>query len=282
MALRRIPRGSSGVAKVWTAGLSVTMIPKLIRVTVYDEYQLKDLFGKLLVYKLLIKPILLIANVLIIVLMPLTPLFVWMPIMRYTSTTRHVFPPPETPEIEAINGSHYISSQQVFVPPWGVAVDSGLLYILDCVTVSIAIVMLNLILFELHPAVVRILWREERIRMSVNIGTGFAYAVSSCSLLPNAHHIAFQLARVLTLILVCHIDAYTLRNRLRMLPQLQENKKQMLIRQIWLISFMIAFAYDLMNHTLLLYISDNKVVLTLNLTNPMNGNKMAITNTQPV
>ena len=135
-------------------------------------------------------------------------------------------------------------------------------------------------------AMIKLLWRESRVRVVTTIGSSLAYAVVAATLLPNTQHLLWLVMRSCLMLYGTHFDAIVMGWKLRMKPAVFAgmfgSKKGgrgwfTIVLAGLLGGFLVV---DIIRHLLVLNVSEMTSVLDWGVANPITGNKLRLTNHQ--
>ena len=261
-----IPTGRLGTAKRHTKDHFIVTAPKLVSARIHDEPMLQDaLMEWRRLYKVLSTAFYLCLATAVL-LCPLMLGFVPFGIMGYTQTTTMLFNATAPP-----------------FPAWTVLC-VGLNDVL-CVATTYGF-LYALILYS-SPAMVRLLWKRCWVRLTMTLGSAFAYAVAAGSLLPNPHHLLWLVYRTVVLLVLTHSDAIAAGLKLRMVPEaFAKFGGSKTGGRGWATIVLFGFGgvgfvlCDAFGHVLVVNASERTSVVDFGTTNPLTGSRFEYSNHQ--
>jgi hypothetical protein len=147
------------------------------------------------------------------------------------------------------------------------------------------------ILFESHPAVLKLVLKEEWLPVGAMVGTSWVYAATAATLQPTRSHVLYLLwCKVVLPLYFATVDAIAVTQHLRLSPaglasflgegtgrrtKSKSSKKCLGVTALLAIYIFL----DVVRHYLLVSFSEEVSLVTLNITNPWTGKQVsAITN----
>jgi hypothetical protein len=203
-------------------------------------------------------------------------------ILSFTNTTTILFGSATSSATTAVNNSSLLLSQEA--RPWAVGWEQGSVAVSDvtCVFLSVmwAWIMLNLS----HPGMARRICRREWTKIVITAGTAIAYTITVGTLQPHRSHLLYLFFyKVVCAVLFCFYDALMAGNRVRMSPDVFSlvygggGKRGWWVR-IVVGSFMVMFVLDIVRHYLVVEISEDTTLVTINITNPYTDQPVVVDN----
>ncbi len=147
---------------------------------------------------------------------------------------------------------------------------------------AFSFVFTNLLLV-MNPSMLRLQWKTTRIRISVTLALNVAYAIAVISMFPSGTHALYMYARTACLTFVVFFDSLYAYLKLRMEPKAfayifgGSGTKGWLSASFAITGTLLLLA-DAFRHYLVMFVTDDVSIISINVTNPFNGNSLAFTN----
>ncbi len=166
--------------------------------------------------------------------------------------------------------------------------NKGVHFCLQCVLFHWSfslIVGLGTACLNVSPGMAWFVWRQERSRIAITVGSTILYSIISLSLHFNFLLLFFMLARLVFVIYVCFFEADRVRQKLRSHPTKYlkyiggaGSRGSQLI--IMIVVCCLLAATDVFRHYLVMLVAEEKSLIKFDVVNPLNGNILQITNKQ--
>ncbi len=248
-----------GVRYVHTPGLYFSMKPEIEDVTIYDSVCLSDYLFKFKVYFKLYQ-----ASAGIFFLLGFSIFFspiLWMDV----TGTDIIFFGNETSSPPLSSGLVAFSTNTFLILCAGTAV-----------AFTNAVLMVN-------PSMLRLQWQTSKTRISVTLALNIAYAASAISMFPNPTHVLYMYARTVVITCAVFFDSIFAHMKLRFTPKLfakqwgGTGKTGFVSFAFGILGFLLILT-DAFRHYVIMFVTDDVSLISINVTNPFNGNTMAFTN----
>ena len=136
---------------------------------------------------------------------------------------------------------------------------------------------------HVNPSMLRLQWQTSKARISVTLALNIAYAASAISMFPNATHVLYMYFRTVAITSNVFFDSIFAHWKLRFTPKLFAKQYGgsgntgfiSLAGGILGSLFLLADAF---RHYVIMFVTDDVSLISINVTNPFNGNTMAFTN----
>ena len=172
--------------------------------------------------------------------------------------------------------------------PWSSAVGEAATVMFSILIVGPIYWFMFVIVFFAHPVMLRRLWAKEWPAIVAKTGTSWAYAITASTIQPHYTHVLFLVFwNIVIPVYVLLSDAFAVTAQLRMHPDSfqkligdRDNKHNSKFAKLFLLGCGCAILFDIARHYLIVNVSKDIQLITLNVTNPFNGRHITFDNTE--
>ena len=128
-------------------------------------------------------------------------------------------------------------------------------------------------------------WQTSKFTILINMGMNLVYTLASCTMFPNSLHIMYMYSRYTYIALMVFFDSKVAHERLRDVRFHKKfgssNDQKRGPFGLYLIFFSVfRLVLDMFRHYLILFVTDEVSLISIDVTNPFNGNVFQFTNRQ--